>query len=156
MATLVWPNISETTFGLTLALSIRVAAVWRRSWKRMGGWVRAVVFEPLRMSPDSASENFRLYWGRSNREAPSGPFSFVPCRPYGVGEYAFPRPGLRLPERWITPNLRQGAKATRASQSELRELWDEVIDQVVDKAGLALGVQLDAPPQVAVTPPSDA
>ena len=114
---------------------------------RCEGLVRAVVFEPLRMDPKGASENFRLYWGRSYREAPSGPFSFVPCLPYGVGEYAFPRPGLRLSSRWITPDLRQSAKATPASQSELRELWEQIIDQAVDRTGLAMGIQLDAPPQ---------
>lgn len=114
---------------------------------RCEDWIRAVVFEPLHMNPGSAHERFRLYWGRSNREAPSGPFSFVPCRPYGVGEYAFPRPVLRLPSRWITPSLRQAAKATPASPSELRGLWEQIMEQAVDKAGLAMGIQLDAPPQ---------
>ncbi|MDQ3689222.1 MAG: hypothetical protein M3406_04145 [Chloroflexota bacterium] len=113
---------------------------------RCADWVRAVVFEPLRMSPKSASEIFRLYRGRSYREARAGPFSFVPCHPHGVGEYAFPRPELRLPARWITPNLRQGAKATQASPADLLWLWDEIIDQVIEKAGLALGVHLAAPP----------
>jgi hypothetical protein len=112
---------------------------------RAEDWVRAVVFDPLRMSSKRATESFRLYRGRTHREAPSDPFSFVPCRPFGAGESPFPRPALRLPGR-IERNLAMGAKATAASTAEIRELWEEIIDQVVDKAGLALGVHLEAPP----------
>ncbi len=109
-------------------------------------WVRAVVFEPLRLSAKGGSEVFRLYRGKTYEEAPSGPFSFVPCRPYDADGSAFPRPVLRLSRRWIQPNLAMGAKATAASTAEIRELWDEIVDQVVTKAGLALGVHLEAPP----------
>jgi len=35
IATVAWPSISETTFGLTFSVSNRVAAVWRRSRKRI-------------------------------------------------------------------------------------------------------------------------
>jgi hypothetical protein len=113
---------------------------------RCEDWIRAVVFEPLRVSA-KRGEHFRLYRGRSYPEAPAGPFSFVPCRPYrGRGTSAFARPALRLPRRWIEPNLAMGAKATPASPADIRELWNEIVGQVVDNAGLALGVRLDAPP----------
>ena len=110
-------------------------------------WVRAVVFEPLRKSTKRADEYFRLYRGRSYQETSTGPFSFVPCLPYAAGASGFPRPTLRLPRRWVEPNLAMGAKATPASSADLRELWDEIVDQVVDQAGLDLGVHLEAPPQ---------
>ena len=78
-------------------------------------------------------------------EAPSGPFSFVPCRPYDDVSAAFARPVLRLPRRWVEPNLAMGAKATAASAAEIRALWEEIVGQVL-KDGLALGVHLDPPP----------
>lgn len=112
---------------------------------RCEDWVRAVVFEPLRVSA-KRGEHFRLYRGRSYQEAPAGPFSFVPCRQYGgSGAAAFPRPALRLPRRWIEPNLAMGAKATPASPADIQELWNEIVDQVVDRAELALGIHLEAP-----------
>ena len=109
-------------------------------------WIRAVVFDPLSRSPKRVNEPFRLYWGRTYDEAPTGPFSFVPCRPYVEGGSAFPRPTLRLPQQRITPNLAQGAKATPASQAEIMELWDGILEQVA-QAGLSLGVRLDPPPR---------
>jgi hypothetical protein len=108
-------------------------------------WVRAVVFDPLGKSPNAAYQPYRLYRGRTSAEAPSGPFSFVPCRPYSDADAAFARPVLRLPRRWIEPNLAMGAKATAASAADIRGLWEEIVDQV-DKEGLALGVRLDPPP----------
>lgn len=56
-----------------------------------------------------------------------------------------PRPPIRLDRRWIEPTLAMGAKATPASRSELGALWDQIVHQVVDVAGLALGVHLTAP-----------
>jgi hypothetical protein len=37
IAMLACPSISETTFALTIFESMRVAQVWRRSWKRISG-----------------------------------------------------------------------------------------------------------------------
>lgn len=107
-------------------------------------WVRAVVFNPLGRSLKAAHQKFRLYRGRTYAEAPSGPFSFVPCRPSSDAELAFARPVLRLPPRWIEPNLAMGAKATSASAAEIRDLWEEIAQQV-GEARLALGVRLDPP-----------
>jgi hypothetical protein len=110
-------------------------------------WVQAVVFEPFRRSQERPTETFRLYRGRTYDEAPDGPFSFVPCRPYEVGKAAFPRPAIRLDRQWIEPNLAMGARATPATDAQLRVLWDEVVHQVVVVAGLRLGVELAPPPK---------
>lgn len=109
-------------------------------------WVRAVVFDPLGRSPKAAHQQFRLYRGRTYAETPSGPFSFVPCRPYDDDDAAFARPALRLPGRCINPNLARSAQTTAVSAAEIRELWGEVVDQV-EQAGLALAVRLDPPPR---------
>jgi hypothetical protein len=114
---------------------------------RSAEWVRAVVFDRLRMSPKAKKQAFRLYGGTTYRETPAGLFSFVPCRPYGEGDDAFPRPILRLPRRWIEPNLAMSAKVTLATTADVRGLWDEIVDQV-QKSGLGLGVRLDPPPNV--------
>jgi hypothetical protein len=108
-------------------------------------WVQAVVLEPLRSSHEHLTETLRLYRGRTYDEAPGGPFSFVPCRPYEVGHAAFARPAIHLDRRWLEPNLAMGAKATPATGAELRVLWEEVIRQVV-AAGLSLGIELEPPP----------
>jgi hypothetical protein len=108
-------------------------------------WIQAVVFEPLRNIREHPTETLRLYRGRTYEEAPDGPFSFVPCRPYEVGHGAFPRPAIHLDRRWLEPNLAMGAKATRATDAELRVLWEEVVRQVV-AAGLSLGIDLEPPP----------
>jgi len=61
MGTLVWTNISDTILGFTPAMSISDAAVWRRSWKRMGGSPsrrssgrrrRSVMRDPVSGSPN--------------------------------------------------------------------------------------------------------
>jgi hypothetical protein len=108
-------------------------------------WIQAVVFEPLRSSHERPTETFRLYRGRTYEEAPDGGFSFVPCRPYGAEPAVFPRPAIHLDRHWLEPNLAMGAKATPASDAELRVLWEEVVEQVV-AAGLSLGIRLAPPP----------
>jgi hypothetical protein len=112
-----------------------------------------VVFDPLGASPKAAHQQFRLYEGRTYAEAPSGPFSFVPCRPYSDADAAFARPVLQLPRGWIEPNLAMGAKATTASAADIRGLWEALVDQV-DDVGLALGVRLDPPPHASDIPPT--
>jgi hypothetical protein len=107
-------------------------------------WVDAVVFEPLRIAPGPDEEAFRLYRGRMYSDAPEGPFSFVPCRPYEPGKSAFARPIVDLHRRWIEPNLAMGAKATLATEADLRAIWHTIVDQV-GVAGLALGIELEPP-----------
>jgi hypothetical protein len=111
-------------------------------------WVRHVVFEPLNLAAKQPVEGYRLYRGRTREEAPDGPFSFVPCQPCRPGAVGFARPAIRLERRWIEPNLAMAAKATPATRQELGELWDRIVHQVVDQAGLALGVRLDVPVRV--------
>jgi hypothetical protein len=113
--------------------------------------VQGVVFEPLRsgLSGPGDEPGFRLYRGRSYQEAPGGPFSFVPCLPAAdPAECAFARPVIRLRRPWLNPSQWRGATCTSATSDQLRELWDEVVRQVVG-AGLALGVGLDEPEKVA-------
>jgi hypothetical protein len=113
--------------------------------------VRGVVFEPLRSGLSGPGDvlRFRLYRGRTYEEAPGGPFSFVPCLPAAdPAGCAFARPVIRLPREWLNPSQWRIATCTPATPGELRDLWDQVVGQVVG-AGLALGVRLDAPEQMA-------
>jgi hypothetical protein len=111
-------------------------------------WVQAVVFEPLSPPAGPPDDVFQLYAGRMHNDAPDGPFSFVPCRPYSPASATFARPAVDLDRRWINPNLAMGAKATLATQAQLRTIWHTIVDQVVDVAGLALGIELDPPRQL--------
>jgi hypothetical protein len=113
----------------------------------MPTWIDEVLFAPLQASTKSQDDAFRLYLGRTYEEAPEGPFSFVPCRPYHLHHAGFARLAIDLGPRWINRNLAMGAKATAASEREIRNLWDAVVHQVVDGPGLALGVHLDVPPR---------
>ena len=113
--------------------------------QRYEDWVDAVVFEPLRVAPGPPDEVFRLYRGRMYDDAPDRPFSFVPCRPYEPGKATFSRPIVDLHQRWVRPNLAMGAKATVATEAQLHSIWDAIVGQVVDTAGLALGIELEPP-----------
>lgn len=118
---------------------------------RCDDWVRAVVFEPLRMAAGPSTEALRLYGGRTYDEASKCPFGFVPCLPCGSEGHAFRRPAIRLDRRWIEPGLAMAAKATPVGQAQLHELWMEIVRQVVDVAGLAMAVHLEAPRHVPAT-----
>jgi hypothetical protein len=109
-------------------------------------WLHAVVFEPLTNSSRPASERFRLYRGRTQRESPEGTYSFVPCIPWNINDASgFARPAIRLDPRILSSNLARGAKATLATASEVQRVWDEVHQQVL-AAGLLIGVWF-APPR---------
>jgi hypothetical protein len=110
-------------------------------------WVRTVVLDPLSRSAGSLDEPFRLYRGRRWADWADGSFSFVPCMPAEAAPTGFARPIIRLDRRWLTPGLRQGAKATIASDREVRDVWSQVVKQVTD-TGLHLGVSFDVPPAV--------
>lgn len=109
-------------------------------------WVRAVVFDTL-SAPGKGhpTDRFRLYRGLMHRDRPSGPFSFVPCRPDGP-DRSFARPAIELDRRWITPGLAMGARATPASAEELMGLWGLIVGQV-QAVGLHLAVSISAPPR---------
>jgi hypothetical protein len=108
-------------------------------------WVRSVVFDPLGNNKDRRGEPLRLYEGARYDDDPTAPFSFVPCRPFGQGDPAFPRPRIALNSHWMSPRLAMGAKAIDASHREVRDVWSDVVAQV-RSAGLVLGVELEVPP----------
>jgi hypothetical protein len=113
--------------------------------------IQGLVLELLRsiLSGPGDTFRFRLYRGRGYGEAPDGQFSFVPRLPCeDPGDCAFARPVIRLPRPWLNPSQWRGARCTPATPDELRQLWDEIVRQVANVAGLALGVHLDAPEQV--------
>lgn len=116
------------------------------SIKRLDKWVEAVVFDPLARS-DHRDFTFRLYQGRKYAGTVDVPFSFIPCLPHQGSTQGFPRPALRLTSRWIAPKLAMGAKATAATAGELATLWHEIVG-TVETSGLALGVEVQAPPPV--------
>jgi hypothetical protein len=110
-------------------------------------WVHAVVLDPLARSKDRQDDEFRFYRGARYQGTSDVPFSFVPCRPYRADGWAFPRPVLRLPTGWISQGLAMGARAIPTTSAEVRELWAEIVSQVL-AAGLALGIRLEPPQQV--------
>lgn len=110
-------------------------------------WIHHIVLEPIRLAGKQPAGGFRLYRGRTHMEAPNGPYSFVPCRPCRPPA-GFARPAIRLERRWIEPNLAMNAKATPATLQELRALWLLIVEQVVVRDGLALGIRLDVPPRI--------
>jgi len=112
--------------------------------------LQGVVFEPLRSILGARTEmSFRLYPGRSYADAPQGPFSFVPCLPAGdPKQCAFARPVIRLSGPWLEPSSWRAARCVPGTPAELGRLWDEVVRQVVECHGLALGVHLDAPEEM--------
>lgn len=112
---------------------------------RVPSWVRSVVLDPLAMGRGDPTQAFRFYRGRRYDDDSSKPFSFVPCRSLDDPDLAFPRPAIRLPAGWISSGLAMAAKTTPATEREIHDIWREVVDQV-ERAGLALGVALDAPP----------
>jgi hypothetical protein len=111
--------------------------------ERFDSWLRAVVFDPLARSAHR-NVSFRLYRGRKYAGSGDIPFSFVPCLPYEGPARGFPRPGIRLASRWLAPKLAMGAKATRATHTELEGLWEQIVRDIA-VAGLSLGVELQAP-----------
>ena len=130
---------------LSWAMTARTTRLARPGRVRCEDWVQTVVFGLLRRSSEPPEASLRLYRGRRFDDDPAEPFSFVPSLPCVAGASAFPRPPIHLDRHWIEPNLAMGAKPTPASRAELSALWDQIVHQVVDVAGLALGVHLDAP-----------
>lgn len=112
-------------------------------------WVRAVLFEPLAASAGPPHEPFRRYSGRMHADGSDGPFSFVPCRPYRLGQVTFERPTIELDGGWIDPSFGRGARAKSATHRDLLSIWERVVAQVTT-AGLSLGVSLEAPPEASV------
>lgn len=95
---------------------------------------RAVTIEPWYAGDVTADRSHRLYFGATPNQRVGGMFSFFPCRPHDSGSPGFARPEIKIPNRTdrINPRLIQGKKLTRdLNISELRELWHEVVGQVL-------------------------
>lgn len=110
--------------------------------------VQDVVLEPLRRGdpPKGAwSLDLRLYEGASYGSSPAGSFSFVPRQPWEEESVGFPRPVIRLGSKWIKQSCLRHARSTPAPQQQLDDLWHEVVRQVTEIPGLALGVRMDWP-----------
>ena len=83
---------------------------------------------------------------RTRRPVPVCPVPAIPAEEFRVRATSHrPRPALD------SPNQAMGAKATAANEAELRAIWETIVGQVVDGTGLALGVELDSPRQLAET-----
>ena len=114
--------------------------------------VQGVVLDPLRADPEWSGFKFARYRGRTFREAPKGPFSFVPCKPCGdVSSCAFARPVIKLEEPptapdnpWLRPPAVMVARCQHADPDQLLRIWTEVVEQVRAR-GLALGVHMEVP-----------
>jgi hypothetical protein len=109
-------------------------------------WVRTIVVHPIGRSAGSPEERFRFYRGRRHSDAPDGPFSFVPTQTAESAPRRFSRPVVRLDRRWLTPGLRQGTKATPASERESAPYGTRSLGQVRG-AGLETGIGFDIPPE---------
>jgi hypothetical protein len=116
----------------------------------IGGQKRSALFEeavdrPLASGDDTAPKT--LYYGSTWTEEPSGPFSFAPCVPTGIDHPWFPRPEIQpigpLVGR-VTPAKMQGFKHTRATRTQVRAAWQEVVRQVLDH-DLELAVEVERP-----------
>lgn len=107
--------------------------------------LRELVAEPLASSPDDADQDFTLYRGATAGTPMSGMFSFVPCVPREGAGVAFARPTIRLKDV-VNPNLAMSARRTAVALDSAADLWQQVVDQVLD-AGLLLSTHLETPPR---------
>lgn len=107
--------------------------------------VHQAVFVPLgsRRPPTEGSRPMRLYEG-ALPGVDGAPFSFVPCIAWEDGSHGFARPALTIDARWVNPRNARAAKAVDATPEQVREVWEQVRDQVLDE-GLVLGVGIPWP-----------
>lgn len=111
---------------------------------------RAVTLEPMYSDP-AVPETlmFTLYNGATFDEPTAGMYSFFPCLPvHGDRRPTFARPVVSL-EGVIQPRLKQGSKGTRADPGAIRDIWRNVVVQVLE-AGLMLGVRALEPERTRV------
>lgn len=121
--------------------------------------VQGVVLDPLRADPECSGFRFARYRGRTFRETPQGPFSFVPCKPCDdVSGCAFARPVIELKEPpaapdnpWLRPPAVMVARCQPARPEQLEKIWSEVVGQVRAQ-GLTLGVHMNVPAQTGAAP----
>lgn len=92
---------------------------------------------------DPHSVGWRLYHGATPTLPANGTFSFVPARPVDGAPQGFLRPTIAF-EGLITSALRQGQKITTLEVAAIREVWHNVVQQVLDH-DLVLATALQGP-----------
>lgn len=105
--------------------------------------LRHLVFGRLAAEEKLLGEEFRVYEGATFDDTSNGCYSYVPCRPADADDVRFERPVIELPG-FVDQNLRMSAGGKPTEPERLRELWERVTDQVLDR-GLALGVYAEMP-----------
>ena len=107
---------------------------------------RLTTLDPMYQNEPGKKElsGARLYLGATADNPANGIFSFVPCLPAKAGR-SFARPAIKLPRSFINPNrAQQAATISVGDPAELRQLWREVVGQVI-ASGCALGLTVALP-----------
>jgi hypothetical protein len=87
---------------------------------------REIVYKMAFPEPTEVSLKLRLYFGATYESPLNGMYSFVPAKPYKLGEEGFPRICIK-DKPYITNNLSQGYKTTEVqSLDESYAVWAEV------------------------------
>ena len=95
-------------------------------------------------TPDPGDQ-YTLYDGATDDEPFEGMYSFVPCKPIGLGEPGFARPRIRHPLLSSTQTQRYGFPV-HGNDEAIVAVWREVRDQVLGQ-DLALATRLEFPPR---------
>jgi hypothetical protein len=109
-----------------------------------------ITLRPTWDNQGNGGEEFRLYRGATFDSPVNNMFSFFPCMAAG-GRVGFPRPTVRLPDRYFTATNRQAAKGCAPDAQphdpfEVEQLWQSLLDQV-RRAGLCPGIAASMPPE---------
>jgi hypothetical protein len=94
----------------------------------------------------NAEDLFTLYEGATHKNQINFMYSFVPCRRADSENRRFSRPPISLPACYVNPSSTQSPSNARIprSESEVREQWERVREQVID-TGCLLGVSFSTP-----------
>ena len=115
----------------------------------------AVTLEPWYENILELDKSHRQYVGATFEASVEGMFSFVPCLPYDEHPRGFARPIIRIPDVISDTKLQGFKKNERASTSDVKCLWDEVVRQVTNQ-GLVLGIGAALPPAISAVPTNGA
>jgi hypothetical protein len=114
------------------------------------GAAEELVTEGIARDPKYADFRFTWYSGATPQQPVAGMFSFTPARPHQPGTPGFARPRIRL-DSVINANLAMAARCTPVSLPRAKDIWQQVVDQVL-AAGLVLATHLPVPERL--TPPT--
>ena len=104
---------------------------------------RDVTFGPWYDNEVDEQRDWRLYSGATIDSPYSGMYSFFPALPMESDGNGFSRPIINLPG-YMTPHLLQGRKTTEVGEELANDLWQSVVDQVLQQ-DLMLGVRAELP-----------